>query len=550
MEAVVGQVSSFMKRRLQTLLMLCMVGAAVCSAYAMPIGLRIAMMGRAAERQQTAQVPQVPAELLDAFAGLPVAIESDGEGGWKVTITNDIDSAKLPFEIPDNLGNVTIDLNGHDLIGRDGARPSQDVGKPAIVIVPGGGGGTPTQIAIITTGGDAVVKGGNGADAIEMADGANAGVKVDVGAGVAEVSGKTGKRALWHDDGPFQLAGAAQFDGYLLDPESGDAVAGTIQVKAGKPGKNGTSKLTVTVLVAGRKKASAKGTTFDGIFQGTVDGMALDIALGLSSMTGKVGRYVIDGARNVFTAKNADSKMIAAQALKKWQGVYTVAWKAGAAGARDARPYQTLSLEVKSKGKVKVAGTLSDGTKVSANSQLLVGERECAVAVSWTKKGASVACLVWLKEDGTVECGNLLDGASALIANLRAGAKLAAGSALRVDPAALSAAVPGLLEDLLPDGLEIRMKGTSFDVDKPGKVALLKDKSGVDLSKAGTNPSGLKLKYTIKNGVFKGSFTAYALSGGKFKKVKVDVGGVVIGGKGYGAASVKKVGSWELRIEK
>ena len=48
--------------------------------------------------------------------------------------------------------------------------------------------------------------------------------------------------------------------------------------------------------------------------------------------------------------------------------------------------------------------------------------------------------------------------------------------------------------------------------------------------------------------MFKGSCTAYALSGGKLKKVKADVGGVVIGGKGYGAASVKKAGAWELRI--
>ena len=488
--------------------------------------------------------------LHEIFDDLPAVVEPDGDGGWKVTITNDIDSADLPLEIPDNIGNVTIDLNGHDLIGRDGARPSQDAGMPAIVIVPGGGGGTPTQIAIVSTGGDAVVKGGNGADAIEVADGANEDVKVDVGAGVAEVSGKVVRRVLWQNDEQFQLAGAAQYDGYLLDPEAGDAVAGTIQVKAGKPNKkNGVSKLSVTVLVAGRKKATAKGTTSDGTFQGTADGMAIDITLGFSSITGKVGRYVVDGARNVFTAKDADSKIIAAQALKKWQGVYTVAWKAGAAVARDARPYQTLSLEVKAKGKVKVAGTLLDGTKVSANSQLLVGERECAIAVSWTKKGASVACLVWLKEDGTVECGNLPGGAQALIANLRAGAKLEAGAALRVDPAAIAASVPGLLEELLPDGLAIRMKGTAFDVDKPGKVSLLKDKSGVDASKAGTNPSGLKLKYTIKNGVFKGSFTAYSLSGGKLKKTKVGVGGVVIGGKGYGAASVKKVGAWELRIE-
>ena len=93
------------------------------------------------------------------------------------------------------------------------------------------------------------------------------------------------------------------------------------------------------------------------------------------------------------------------------------------------------------------------------------------------------------------------------------------------------------------------MKGTAFDIDKPGKVGLLKDKSGADLSKAGTNPSGLALKYTVKNGTFKGSFSAHALSGGKLKKVKVSVSGIVLGGRGYGTASVKKVGSWPVTIE-
>ena len=289
-----------------------------------------------------------------------------------------------------------------------------------------------------------------------------------------------------------------------------------------------------------------KTTTSDGLISGAMGGKALDLTLGVNGMSGTFGGYEVDGTRNVFAAKDADSKIIAAQALKKWQGVYTVAWPSS---AKANAPYHTLSLEVKAKGKVKVTGTLSDGTKVSAKSQLLVGERECAIAVSWTKKSASVACLVWLKEDGTVECGNLPGGAEALIANLRAGAKLVSGAVFKVDPAALSAAVPGLLEDLLPDGLAIRMKGTAFDVDKPGKVALLKDKSGVDLLKAGTNPSGLKLKYTIKNGMFKGSFSAYSLSGGKLKKVKVDVSGVVLDGKGYGTGSIKKVGAWAIGIE-
>ena len=350
------------------------------------------------------------------------------------------------------------------------------------------------------------------------------------------------RRRLWYTDAPFHLEGAVKYDGYLIDPAADDTVVGTISVKAGKPGRNGLSKITVTVLLAGEKKASLKGTTIDGKVSGTVGGMALDLALGFSSMSGTLGRYAIDGTRNVFTAKDADTKVTAAQALKRWQGVYVAAWE-GAAG------WNGLSLEVKAKGKVKAKGVLADGTKVSASSQLLVGERECAIAVSYTKKAASVACLVWLREDGSVECGNMRGGASALIANARTGARLAAGAAFRTGSDALAGVVPGLLVDLLPDGQEVRMKGAAFDIDKAGKAKLLKDKSGIDPSGLGTNPSGLKLKYTMKNGTFKGTFSAYALDGGKLKKVKVAVSGVVLGGKGYGTASVKKpAASWPVEI--
>ena len=350
------------------------------------------------------------------------------------------------------------------------------------------------------------------------------------------------RRVLWYTDAPFHLESAATYNGYLIDPQAADVVVGSISVKAGKPGRNGLSKVSVTVLLAGKKKATLKGSTIDGKVSGTVGGMALDLTLGFASMSGTLGRYTIDGARNVFSAKDADTKLKAAQALNRWQGTYVVAWQ-GAAG------WNGLSLDVKAKGKVKVAGVLADGTKVSASSQLLVGERECALAVSYTKKAASVACLVWLCEDGSVECGNMRGGASALIANARSGARLAAGAAFRMGSDTLAGAVPGLLADLLPDGQEVRMKGSAFDIDKAGKAKLLKDKSGVDPSGLGTNPSGLKLKYTMKNGTFKGTFSAYAFDGGRLKKVKVQVSGVVLGGKGYGTASVKKpLVSWPVEI--
>ena len=109
-----------------------------------------------------------------AFDGLPVTVEFVGAGGWKVTFTNDIDTAALPITLPDNLGTVVIDLNGHDLLGGEG--------QPALRIAKGEGEGAPTVLTI--NGSGATVRGGEGQPAIVAADGTQDGVTVNVGAGV------------------------------------------------------------------------------------------------------------------------------------------------------------------------------------------------------------------------------------------------------------------------------------------------------------------------------------------------------------------------------
>ena len=76
---------------------------------------------------------------------------------------------------------------------------------------------------------------------------------------------------------------------------------------------------------------------------------------------------------------------------------------------------------------------------------------------------------------------------------------------------------------------------------KAGKVVY---KNGaVDESKLGDNPSALKLTYKAKDGSSKGSFKVYVEVNGKLKATTVNVAGVVVGGIGYGTASIKNVGS-------
>ena len=122
-----------------------------------------------------------------------------------------------------------------------------------------------------------------------------------------------------------------------------------------------------------------------------------------------------------------------------------------------------------------------------------------------------------------------------------------------------------------PDGLPVTTSGTRWTLPKAAAVKYKKvvvDKAArkyrYDLVvgngktvDALPNVSALKLTYTAKKGVFKGSFNLYATNEAtvptgkspKLKKYKVTVNGFVIGGEGRGKATCASVGrSWEVEI--
>ena len=119
----------------------------------------------------------------------------------------------------------------------------------------------------------------------------------------------------------------------------------------------------------------------------------------------------------------------------------------------------------------------------------------------------------------------------------------------------------GVQDWLLPDGEPVLVNGGKWSFKKAAGVKLAKDKETkeydlvVDDSKGKTNLSGLKLTYTPKTGMFKGSFKVYALeeSNGKtkLKKYTANVVGFVVDGVGVGQASIKKPagGPWSVRVE-
>ena len=328
-------------------------------------------------------------------------------------------------------------------------------------------------------------------------------------------------------DGVVPTTAASEYNGYLYDANSG-AVKGTIQVKVGKPGKDGKASVKATVVVGTKKvtlKAKDKGKAViekDGPTEiELVGGEACEILLGSDGLSGFYGAYLIDGSRNLFASKAKGEVATANAALAKWLGSLMVVWDGG-----------SLNVNIAAKGKVKVSGTLADGkTKVSASTLLLVGEEWSCVSVAVPK--ANLAFVIWLSHDGkAIEAEGL--GDDVLVGQT---GTLADGSTFQIDADEFTAVFGQEMLPYLPDGVSVTQKGTKWTLPKAGKVVY---KNGVvDGSKLGENPCGLKLTYKAKDGTFKGSFKVYAEVKGKPKATTVNVTGCMLNGIGYGTATIK-----------
>ena len=349
---------------------------------------------------------------------------------------------------------------------------------------------------------------------------------------------------LWNEvTGDTYVSMASVYNGYLYDGDGN--VKGTILVKVGKQNaktKLSTVKATVTLSDGKSKnlKAIDKGKAVIAP-EGTTDvpltgGDSCTVTLGLFGMSGHYGSLYIDGSRDYFSSRSKSALSTASAMASKWAAV-NVAWDDG-----------TMTVTIDKKGKAKIVGNLSSGTKVSSKSQLIIGENWCCVPVIWAKKKEAVAVTLWLPISGDAAMVSGLDGD----VNVGAPGVLNAGAEFRIDADELC----GLFGDskyaeYLPDGVSVEQKGTKWIVAggaKTGKVQVGKD-GKVDEVKAGANPSALKFTYRVKGGIFNGSFKAYMSVNGKPKALTVNVTGVLIDGKGYGTATIKRMGSVAVTIE-
>ena len=291
-------------------------------------------------------------------------------------------------------------------------------------------------------------------------------------------------------------------------------LAGLLSVKAAKAAKDGKVKLTVTYTPLGGKKQNIRLADAAMPVAGTVATVLLP-GLGTVRLTGDaiVGVDVnVQAGRDVLKSRNADEKSAASAFVAGKAGTWTFALGTDAG-------YAAFSVTVNNKGKGNLTGTLPDGTKVSVSSQGVIGDTELAIPFAFAKKG-SLGLVFWVKAGGSAALSD--------ISRL----KLADGTGHTVDPVAPSMA------HALSDGSHTFTSGgvsQAFTV-AGAKWTVPRQNKRADVD---PNPAGLKLKYTAKTGIVKGSF---AIGSGASQK-KYTVVGVVVGNRLYGSAYARNAGS-------
>lgn len=379
------------------------------------------------------------------------------------------------------------------------------------------------------------------------------------------------------------FASARTYDGYLYEGGAGTdsdggaggrRIAGTILVKTAvartdrRTGRT-TARATVTIQIPGERRVSLSGEMDAGTSPGFLsvtakDGRTLDLLVGADGIAGVFDDYGIDGARNVFSSRDATDRERASHVIGQISysyGTVNLAWES--TREEDGTPcgWNGLSLKVGSAGRTRITGTLADGTRVSATAQLILvggypdGE-QCCIPVVVDKKPHRLAFCLWFLEDITL-CTPyrlLCQGVEGLDGDVRfGGAWMIGDAAFRIDTGALGELFDDwTYEGYGPDGVSVEQVGTKWRVAggaRPGRVVL--DRDGfVDEAKAGENPSALTLAYRAKEGTFTGAFKYYVPSARGAPVAKtVNVYGVVVEGVGYGTAVVRGKGAVSVMVD-
>ena len=204
--------------------------------------------------------------------------------------------------------------------------------------------------------------------------------------------------------------------------------------------------------------------------------------------------------------------------------------------------------------KVAKPNAKKHNAKVSGSVTLLDGKKRTLKATTVNVPvDAPIAANLAVKGLGTLSLVIGDDGFEGSVGGYSIAAAKVGGKWTRTDArvtVATSATLPeGTVEALLPDGVPVRVKGGKWAFDKAAAITYKKGVLGGDSDPKKPNRSAMKLTYTPKTGLFKGSFKVYAVQGGKLKKYTVKVTGVVVDGEGTGVGKLAKpAAAWSVGV--
>ena len=352
-------------------------------------------------------------------------------------------------------------------------------------------------------------------------------------------------------DGGFQGTEATQYLGWIADDETGE-VAGTVDIKATKANtRTGLSKLMATVVLRDGRKIKLTGTaeapSTNKVFTLASASASASVKFEVNGLIGcyiaPEGKfYSIHGGRNVFKAKDDAGKAAAAAVAK---GCWSIALEtADDGGSAFAHGYTGLSVTVGNLGKVRISGTLGDGTAANTTAQAIVGANGVVcvpvTASLYSKKGGYSMLL-------TFKSGQL--AAVTGISSWKAAGNSATFTARWFDEAIFHAE-PGagkISSDMILD-----IAGFDEVTSLAGNVVATSPNYSL-VTAVGNRWTGikgindLKVTYKEKDCTFKGTLNVYVTDPrGKPKKIKGTLTGVVVNGVPYGTLVIRNVGSWAV----
>ncbi len=437
------------------------------------------------------------------------------------TLTRDINRT---ITLTDDLGAVTLDMNGRDIDGTDGLDSISGKGgdgQAAIVIKASGAASNPTVLTIVSHGRRGEIEGGEGGDGRTGGVG-GAGI---VAGGVSSVV--VGANVL--------VEGGEGGDSYTgVGATGGTGIVGNVASSHGivRGGEGGNVDDDIPVSRWGSRGAATSGSSSSSgsaSSGGTSSGSAS--SGGTYSGSASSGIVVANGFTKAVTLPG----VVCDEDGTAVEGVVQV--KVGKANRR---------------GEVRVSAkaTLVDGKTVSASSvKVTADETGYASGTFEFKKELGTIPFELFVEDGVCTFSGSGDDASIESAEIGGAWSGDAEFFVDVDD---EDAIPGeFLSEYLPDGETVQSSGGKWVC---GKAATLKYRHGEisgDDDPSRPNVSGLKLTYSASKGTFKGSFKVYTLLNGKLKKYTAKVAGVVVDGEGVGEATIKSLGvTWPVTVQR